>query len=70
MAISRLITVEAMIRGYHENEIVWLKPVSEEKLSCKQEIGNAHNTYAVAVHNIIDGDIRHVPRKLSALRLI
>ena len=29
-------------------------------------MGNAHNTHAVAVRNIIDGDIktvRHVPRK-------
>ena len=33
-------------------------------------IGNAHDTYAVAVRSIIDGDIktvRHVPRKFSAL---
>ena len=61
-SISRLITVEAMIRGYHENEIVWLNPVIEEELSCKLEIrnkiGNAHDTYAVAVRNIIDGDIK------------
>ena len=73
MAISRLITVEAMIRGYHENKIVWLNLVIEEELSCKREIGNAHDTHVVAVCNIIDGDIKtvgHVPRKLSALRSI
>ena len=49
MAISRLITVEAMIRGY-QYKIVWLNPVIEEELSCKREIGNAHDTHAVAVH--------------------
>ena len=73
MAISRLITVEAVIRGYHENKIVWLNPVIKEELSCKWEMGNTHDTRAVAVRNIIDGDIKtvgHVPRKLSALRSI
>ena len=54
-------------------KIVGLNPVIEEELSCKREIGNAHNTHAVAARNIIDGDIKtagHVLRKLSALRLI
>ena len=72
MAISRLITVEAMIRGYHENKIVGLNPVIEEELSCKWEMESTHDTHAVAVRNII-GDIKtvgHVPRKLSALRSI
>ena len=38
-----------------------------------REIGNAHNTHAVAVRNISDGDIKtvgYVPHKLSALRSI
>ena len=69
MVISRLITVEAMIHGYHKYKIVWLnlRPVIEEELSCEQDIGNAH---AVAVCNIIDGDIKtvgHAPCKISAL---
>ena len=56
-------------------KIVGLNPVIEEELSCKWEIGNAHDTHAVAVRNIdiIDGDIKtvgHRPRKLSALRSI
>ena len=65
--------MEAMICGYHENKIAWLNPVIEEELSCKQEIGNAHDTHAVAVRNIIDGDIKtvgHVPHKLFALHSI
>ena len=72
-SISRLITVEDTIRGYHKNKIVWLNPVIEEELSCKRKTGNAHNTHAVAVRNIVDGDTKtvgHVPRKLSALRSI
>ena len=47
-----------MIRGYHEYKIVWLNPVIEEELSRKREIGSAHDTHAVAVRNIIDGDIK------------
>ena len=65
--------METMIHGYHKNKIVWLNPVIEEELSCKREIGNAHDTHAVAVRNIIDGDIKtvgHVPHKLSALHSI
>ena len=51
---------------YHD---LWLNPVIEEEISCKQEIGNAHDAHAVAVHNIIDEDIKtveRIPRKISA----
>ena len=48
MAVSRF-TVEAMIRGYHEYKSVWINPIAEEELSCEREIGNAHDTHAVAV---------------------
>ena len=69
MAISRF-TVEAMIHGYHEYKSVWINTVVEEELSCEREIGNAHDTLAVAVRKIIDGDMKtfgHVPRRISAL---
>ena len=60
--------MEAMIRGY-QYKSAWLNPVIEEELSCKREIGNAHDTHAVAVRNIIDEDIKALgrfPRKISA----
>ena len=50
----------------------WLNPVIEEEISYKWEIGNAHDTHAVAVRNIIDEDIKavgRVPRKISAPRI-
>ena len=56
--------MEAMIRGY-QSKSACLNPVIEEELSCKREIGNAHDTHALAVHNIIDEDIKtfgRVPR--------
>ena len=69
MAILRFI-VEAMIHGYYEYKNIRLNPVIEEKLSCEWEIGNTHDTHAMAVCKIIDGDIKtvgHVPHKISAL---
>ena len=57
--------MEAMIPGY-QYKSAWLNPVIEEELSCKQEIGNAHDTH---VRNIIDEDIKtfgRVPCKISA----
>ena len=60
--------MEAMICGY-QYKSAWLNPVIEEELSCKREIGNAYDTHAVAVRNIIDEDIKtlgHVLCKISA----
>ena len=66
MAISRLITVEAMIRGC-QYKSAWLNPIIEEELSCKREIVNAHDTHALATRNIIDiKTFGRVPCKISA----
>ena len=63
-------SVEAVIRGYHECKSIWLDPVMEEELSCEREIGNAHDTHAVAIRKTIDGEVktvRHVPRSISSI---
>ena len=58
--------MEAMIRGY-QYKSAWLNPVTEEELSCKWEIGNAHDTHALAMRNIIDvKTFGRVPHKISA----
>ena len=74
MAISRLIHCGSHDPWLSVYKSAWLSPAIEEellsRLSCKREIGNAHDTHAVAVRNIIDGDIKTVgrfPRKISAL---
>ena len=46
-----------MIRAGYQYKSAWLNPVIEEELSCKREIGNAHDTHALSVCNIIDEDI-------------
>ena len=53
--------MEAMICGY-QYKSAWLNPVIEEEISCKREIGNSHDTHAMAVRNIIDEDIEAVGR--------
>ena len=47
-----------MIHGY-QYKSARLNPVIEEELSCKREIGNAYDTHALAVRNIIDEDIKN-----------
>ena len=62
--------MEAMIRGYHEYKNIWMNPVIEEQLSYEREIGNAHDTHAVAIRKTIDGEIKtvgHVPRRISLI---
>ena len=59
-----------MIQGYHEYKRIWDDPVDGDELECKREIGNSHDTHAVAVQKVIDGEektVGHVPRKISAI---
>ena len=63
-------SVECMIRGYHEYKSIWENPSIGETLICEREIGNCHDTHAVAIKKTIEGDIKtvgHVPRKISAI---
>ena len=62
MAKSSLAQPDPYVQSAGEKR-VWLcktrlNPVIEEELSCKREIGNAHDTHALAVRNIIDENIK------------
>ena len=49
---------------------MWDDPVDGEELECKCEIGNSHDTHAVAVSKAIDREektVGHVPRRLLAI---
>ena len=39
----------SMIRGYHEYIHIWESPSPTDNLFCQREIGNPHNTHAVAI---------------------
>ena len=61
--MAYVFSVESMICGYHEYKIVWDNPVVGENLLCEREVGNHHNTHAVAV-KIIDSNLTvvgHIP---------
>ena len=61
-------SIELMIRGYHEYKLIWNDPVVGECLLCEREVGNPHDTHAVAVKKVIDGNLTvvgHVPRRIS-----
>ena len=63
-------SIELMIHGYHEYKVVWDNPVVGENLLCEREIGNPHNTHAVAVKKVIDGNLTvvgHIPRRISSI---
>jgi len=54
-----------MIRGYHKYVSIWVNPVIKEDISCKREIGNTHDTHAVAAHKIINGEIKTIGHALQ-----
>ena len=55
-----------MVRGYHHYKAIWDAAIDGEVLSCEREVGNVHDTFAVAVKK--DGIIvGHCPRKISSL---
>ena len=66
-------SVQSMIRGYHEYIRIWESPSPTDNLFCQREIGNPHDTHAVAVKGNVAGDdgttttVGHVPRKLSVI---
>ena len=65
-----IFSVESMIRGYHEYQLIWNDPIIGEELGCEREPGNSHDPYAVAVKKAIGGSDRivgHVPRRISTI---
>ena len=64
-------SVESMIHGYHEYKCIWESPSPADHLFCQREIGNPHDTHAVAVMGSVAGaavaTVGHVPRKISAI---
>ena len=58
-------SVEAVVRGYHEYKGIWVAVVCEE-LSCRREPTNREDRFAVAV--VKDSNVvGHVPRKISSV---
>ena len=41
-----------MVRGYHEYQLIWGVPAVGEELNCHRELGNSHDSYAMAVKKV------------------
>ena len=53
------------VHGFHIYKDVW-EPTIGEVLSCERDIGNSHDTFAVAIKNSSEV-VGHVPRFLSLI---
>ena len=63
--MEHMFRVMLMVRGYHKYQDVW-DALVHEVLSCKREVGNVYDTFAVAIKK--DSEIvGHCPRKISAI---
>ena len=62
--------VNLMIRGYHEYKNIWESPTADDDLLCEREVGNPHDTHAVAIRKDIAAEITtvgHIPRRTSSI---
>ncbi len=59
-------TISSCIRSYHVYKGTWT-PDLTEVLSCRQEPGNIHDPYAVAVFNSSSAVVGHVPHTISTI---
>ena len=49
-------------------KLIWNNPVVGEDLLCECEVGNPHDTHAVAVKKVIDGNLTmvgHILQRIS-----
>ena len=60
------LVVPSCIRGYHVYGEIWTA-VLNEQLSCKREIGNVVDRYAVVAKNDLGITVGHVPQKISRI---
>ena len=48
LSVEHVFSVEAMVHGYHEYQKAWDAPIGEIS-SCEREVGNIHDTFAIAI---------------------
>ena len=59
-------TIDSCIRGYHVYKDIW-NPVLGEVLTCRADIGNVHDPYAVVTLTAANTTVGHVPRNISTV---
>ena len=66
-AMTFTFSLESSNRGYHEYQSIWPNATVDDELICKREVGNPHDTHAVAIKKDIAGvltTVGHSPRKI------
>ena len=63
--MESVLEVESCIRGHHVYRSIWT-PTIGEQLSCKRELVNEKDPYAVAMIRDRTTVVGHIPRKISA----
>ena len=61
-------SLDSSSRGYHEYQSIWPNPTVDDELLTEREVGNPHDTHAVAIKKHISGvltTVGHVPRTIS-----
>ena len=61
-------SLDSSSKGYHKYQNIWRNPTVDDELICKREVGNPHNTHAVAIKKAISGlltTVGHAPRTIS-----
>jgi len=61
-----LLAIETMVRGYHVYQSIWDADIDGENLECFRELGNIHDSPAVAIRKD-DSVVGRVPRAISAV---
>ena len=66
-------SLESSSRGYHEYLSIWPNPTVVDKFICEREIGNPHDTHAVAFNkdiSVVLTTVGHIPRKISKVSFV
>ena len=51
------VCIDSMVQGYHEYQSIWDNPLANEDLPCEWEMGNSHNSRAVAIRKLTDAKV-------------
>ena len=64
--MDHVFSVQAMVHGYHYYQAIWKAAIVGEILLCEREVGNVHDTFAVAIKQD-DTIVGHCPRKIFSI---
>ena len=68
MSLERVLSLQAVVRGFHVYKAIW-EPKDSEVLACSHEENNPHDPFAIKTCQLDSGKIvGHLPMELSRIR--